>query len=84
MGHKLPLGAAVTFLIAKVKQHMTPLFDGISFVAGGLVNGLTAALTWIPAPVLILCIAGLAHAIRRSIPLTIFVILALLFIVNQG
>jgi glycine betaine/proline transport system substrate-binding protein len=82
--HKLPLGAAVTFLIAKVKQHMTPLFDGISFVAGGLVNGLTAALTWIPAPILILCVAGLAYAIRRSIPLTLFVVLALLFIVNQG
>jgi glycine betaine/proline transport system substrate-binding protein len=82
--HKLPLGAAVTFVIAKVKQHMSPLFDGISFVAGGVVNGLTAALTWIPAPILILCIAGLAHAIRRSIPLTVFVVAALLFIVNQG
>jgi glycine betaine/proline transport system substrate-binding protein len=84
VGHKLPLGAAVTFLIGKVKQHMTPLFDGISFVAGGLVNGLTAALTWIPAPVLILGIAALAYAIRRSIPLASFVVLALLFIVNQG
>ena len=82
--HKLPLGAAVTFMIAKVKQHMTPLFDGISFVAGGLVNGLTAALTWIPAPILILCVAGLAYAIRRSLPLTVFVVIALLFIVNQG
>ena len=82
--HKLPLGAAVTFLIAKVKLHMTPLFDGISYVAGGLVNGLTATLTWIPAPILILGVAGLAYAIRRSIALTVFVIVALLFIVNQG
>jgi glycine betaine/proline transport system substrate-binding protein len=82
--HKLPLGAAVTFLIAQVKQHMTPLFDGISYLAGGLVNGLTAALTWIPAPILILLVAGLAYAIRRSIALTVFVIVALLFIVNQG
>jgi glycine betaine/proline transport system substrate-binding protein len=82
--HKLPLGAAVTFLIAKVKQHMTPLFDGVSFLAGGLVDGLNAALAWIPAPILILCIAGLAYAIRRSVPLTLFVVLALLFIVNQG
>jgi choline ABC transporter permease protein len=82
--HKLPLGAAVTFVIGKVKQHMTPLFDAISFVVGGLVNGLTAVLTWIPAPILILGIAGLAYAIRRSIPLALFVVLALLFIVNQG
>ncbi len=82
--HKLPLGAAVTYLIAQVKQHMTPLFDGVSYIAGGLVNGLTAALTWVPAPILILGVAGLAYVIRRSIALTIFVVLALLFIVNQG
>jgi glycine betaine/proline transport system substrate-binding protein len=84
VGHKLPVGEVVTFLIAKVKQHMTPFFDAISFVAGGLVNGLTAALTWIPAPALILGVAALAYAIRRSIPLAIFVVLALTFIVNQG
>jgi glycine betaine/proline transport system substrate-binding protein len=82
--HKLPLGAAVTFVIAQIKQHMTPLFDAISFVAGGLVNGLTAALTWIAAPILILGIAGVAYAIRRSIALSVFVVAALLFIVNQG
>ena len=84
VGHKLPVGPAVTFAIAKVKQHMTPLFDGIAFVTGGLVNGLTTALAWIPAPVLILAIGALAYVIRRSIPLTIFVVAALLFIVNQG
>ena len=84
VSHKLPVGAGVTFLIAKVKQHMTPLFDGIAFVAGGLVNGLTAVLAWIPAPILILAIGALAYVIRRSIALAIFVVVALLFIVNQG
>jgi len=84
VSHKLPVGAGVTFLIAKVKQHMTPLFDGIAFVAGGLVNGLTAVLAWIPAPALILAIGALAYVIRRSIALAIFVVVALLFIVNQG
>jgi choline ABC transporter permease protein len=41
-------------------------------------------LTWIPAPILILAVAGVAYAIRRSIPLSLFVVAALLFIVNQG
>ena len=84
VAHKLPVGAGVTYLIEQIKRHMTPVFDAISFVAGGLVNGLTAVLAWIPAPILILLIGGLAFAIRRSIPLSVFVVAALLFIVNQG
>jgi len=60
------------------------LFDGISIVIRGMVGGLTALLRVLPAPALIVAIAALAYALRRSWTLTAFVALALLFILNQG
>jgi glycine betaine/proline transport system substrate-binding protein len=82
--HKIPVGDWVADLIDLLKQRAAPLFGAISFVVEGAVNGLTAALEAIPAPVLILAVSALAYWLRRSIALTVFVALALLFIVNQG
>lgn len=81
---KIPVGDWVSGLIDLLKQHAAPLFNGVSFVVEGGVNGLTAALEAVPAPIMILAVAALAFAMRRSIPLAVFVALALLFIVNQG
>ena len=41
-------------------------------------------LNGVPAPVLILLIAGLSWVLRRSVGLAVFVVLSLLFIMNQG
>jgi choline ABC transporter permease protein len=48
------------------------------------VNGLTFLLVAIPSPVLIVAIAVLTWALRRSFTLVAFVTVALLFIMNQG
>ena len=82
--HKLPVGDAVAVMIEYVKTHGRALFDVSSALIGGTVNGLTALLRAIPSPLLILGIAGLAWLLRRSLPLTLFVAAALLFIMNQG
>jgi glycine betaine/proline transport system substrate-binding protein len=82
--HKIPVGDAMAVAIDYVKAHGTFLFDGISIVIRGMVNGVTALLRIVPAPLLILAVAALAWALRRSLPLTAFVALALLFILNQG
>jgi len=82
--HKIPVGDWVADLIDLLKQRAAPLFGAISFVVEGAVNGLTTVLVAIPAPVVILAAAALAYWLRRSIALTVFVALALLFIVNQG
>ena len=82
--HKIPLGDAMTRVIEYVKKHGVNLFDGISFLIRGLVDGLTALLRMVPSPILILLVAGLAYFLRRSVPLAVFVALALLFILNQG
>ena len=71
-------------VIDSIKTHGMFVFDGISIVIRGMVNGVTAVLRAVPAPWLILGIAVLAYGLRRSWALTAFVALALLFILNQG
>jgi glycine betaine/proline transport system substrate-binding protein len=84
VNHKIPVGDAMATAIDSIKAHGTFIFDGISFVIRGMVNGVTAGLRMLPAPALILGVAALAYALRRSWALTAFVALALLFILNQG
>jgi glycine betaine/proline transport system substrate-binding protein len=82
--HKIPVGDTVALLIDYVKIHGRVLFDGVSALIRGSVNGLTYLLLAIPSPVLVLGLAGLAWVLRRSIALVVFVTAALLFIMNQG
>jgi glycine betaine/proline transport system substrate-binding protein len=82
--HKIPVGDSVAVIIEYVKTHGRVVFDGISTVIRGSVDGLTALLRLVPAPLLILGIAALSWLLRRSLPLAAFVTAALLFIMNQG
>ncbi|MDB6083453.1 MAG: opuAB, partial [Gammaproteobacteria bacterium] len=84
VSHKIPVGDAMAVVIDTIKTHGTFVFDGISIVIRGMVNGVTAALRMLPASALIVAVAVLAYALRRSWALTAFVALALLFILNQG
>ncbi len=83
-GHKIPIGDAVSVMIDYVKSHGRSFFDGISTVIRGSVDGLTALLRAVPSPILIIAVGALTWFLRRSIPLVIFVMAALLFIINQG
>jgi glycine betaine/proline transport system substrate-binding protein len=83
-GHKIPIGDAVAVAIEYVKTHGRSLFDGISALIRGSVDGLTTLLRAVPSPILIVAIGALTWFLRRSAPLVIFVIAALLFIINQG
>ncbi len=82
--HKIPVGDGMAVAIDWIKAHGTYLFDGISIVVKGTVDGLTYLLRVLPASLLILASAVLAWVLRRSVPLAVFVALALLFILNQG
>jgi glycine betaine/proline transport system substrate-binding protein len=84
VAHKIPVGDAMAVAIDYIKAHGTFLFDGISIAIRGMVNGVTALLRTLPAPALIVAVAALAWALRRSVALAAFVALALLFILNQG
>jgi glycine betaine/proline transport system substrate-binding protein len=82
--HKIPIGDAVAVMIDYVKSHGRSLFDGISAVIRGSVDGLSAVLRAVPSPILIVAVGVLAWFLRRSVGLVIFVMAALLFIINQG
>ncbi len=84
VSHKIPVGDTMAVVIDFIKEHGTFLFDGVAIVIKGTVDGATTLLRIVPAPILILGAALLAWALRRSVPLAIFVGLALLFILNQG
>jgi len=82
--HKIPVGDTVAVIIAYVKTHFSAFFNGISAVIRISVNGLTALLRIIPSPLLVLGAAALSWFLRRSWALVVFVVAALLFIMNQG
>jgi glycine betaine/proline transport system substrate-binding protein len=82
--HKLPVGDAMTVLVNYVKTHGTVVFGVVATVVRGSVGGLNAALQAIPAPLLLAGFALLTWVLRRSVASSLFVVVALLFIMNQG
>ena len=82
--HKIPLGPAVDVSIDYIKSHGKAFFAATSIVIGGSVDAVNALLSGTPAWLLILLVAGLAWLLHRSIALAVFIVAALLFIMNQG
>jgi glycine betaine/proline transport system substrate-binding protein len=82
--NKIPVGDTATTLVEYTKKHARGLFDGIAAVLTGSTNVVARILHGVPAPALILLIAGLSWVLRRSIGLAVFIVLSLLFIMNQG
>jgi choline ABC transporter permease protein len=82
--HKIPLGSAIEAAIGYVKTNGRAFFAAVSTVIQGSVNGVNAALVAVPGVLLILLFAGVAWLLHRSIALAVFVVAALLFIMNQG
>lgn len=81
--HKLPLGAWVKQLIDVLQNH-SRLFDSISDFITFMVDGMTGLIMLVPPFVFILVAAVLAYLLHRSIWLSLFLIAALLLIVNLG
>src|ERR1700722_13349031 len=67
--HKIPVGDTVAVIIDYVKAHGRVVFDGVSALIRGSVDGLTRLLLVIPAPLLVIAIAALSWVLRRSPPL---------------
>jgi glycine betaine/proline transport system substrate-binding protein len=82
--HKLPLGPALAKLVALATTHGQGFFDFVSVVLGGLIGGLTTALLWLPPFMLVIAIAAGAYALHRSVGLVVFIVIALLLIINLG
>ena len=83
-GHKIPLGNVVAGAIGLLKGHSSNLFDHISAAIRAVVDGVNEALRWPPAWAFILAATALTWWLKRTWALTLFVPLALLFVLNQG
>lgn len=83
-GNKLPLGDYIASFVEALTTHAAGVFELISEGLGALITSLTQLLLWVPPLVLIVLIAGLAYFLQRSIKLVVFVVLALLLVVNLG
>ena len=82
--HKIPLGAWIADGIEALKGSSTGAFDAFSTAVQTVIDGFTAGLLWVPAPLMLLLLTAVAFLLRRSWRLSLFVALALLFIMNQG
>lgn len=80
---KLPLGKGVEWLEDWLTIYFGPFFGFIHAVIGGMVSGIDAALTFLPAIVLIVLIAALAYWIGKW-RMALFAVIGLLLIDNLG
>src|SRR6202795_3048945 len=65
VGHKIPVGDAMAVAIDYIKTHGTFLFDGISIVIRGMVDGATALLRALPPPAPVPAVGALAWVRAR-------------------
>jgi glycine betaine/proline transport system permease protein len=82
--HKIPVGRVIAAFINFLTDNFEWLFDAISLVLSLLINGVTAALIWVPPLILMAAITVAAWLLHRSIWLAVFIFLGLLFIANLG
>jgi glycine betaine/proline transport system permease protein len=82
--HKIPVGRVIAAFINFLTDNFEWLFDAVSLVLSVLINGVTAALIWVPPLLLMGVITVAAWLLHRSIWLAVFIFLGLLFIANLG
>ncbi|SON58249.1 Glycine betaine transport system permease protein OpuAB [Hartmannibacter diazotrophicus] len=82
--HKIPLGSTMADLVDILTTRFQSVFDWISFLLEAVIEGLTDALLFIPAPILIVLVALLGWYLHRSIGLIVFIVLGLLLVANLG
>ncbi|MCO6387739.1 MAG: choline ABC transporter permease subunit [Aliihoeflea sp.] len=81
---KIPVGAWGQTLFDFLIGNFAWFFDSISNGLRSVLDSLVDALLWFPPVVVVLAIAALAYALKRSWKLALGVVIGLLFIINQG
>jgi len=82
--HKLPVGDWVEHGVDLLNDHAAGLFDLIADNLEILIEGLIDILQWFPPVALAVLLALFGGALHRSWKLGLIMLLALLFILNQG
>lgn len=82
--NKIPIGLWGKSAVNWITANFEWFFDAISVGLQVPIEGSVAALTAVPALILIAAIAGIAYFLQRSWWLVLFVVAGLLLILNQG
>jgi glycine betaine/proline transport system permease protein len=82
--NQVPVGPWMADLVDFIKNNTLSFFDIVSAAIGFVVDGFTGVLEAVPEPIMILALVAGSYALRRSIGLAVFVLFALLFVLNQG
>ncbi|EPT8453067.1 choline ABC transporter permease subunit [Vibrio fluvialis] len=82
--HKIPLGSWMETGVDWLTLHASGFFDAISFLLESIIMVLVDVFKWFPPAVPIVVTAALAWWLHRSLSLVIFIIAALLLILNLG
>ncbi|MBL4289138.1 choline ABC transporter permease subunit [Vibrio fluvialis] len=82
--HKIPLGSWMETGVDWLTLHASGFFDAISFLLESIIMALVDVFKWFPPAVPIVVTAALAWWLHRSLSLVIFIIAALLLILNLG
>jgi glycine betaine/proline transport system permease protein len=80
---KLPVGQWGKQFFEFLTTYFERFFDAISRGIGFILDVLIGGLLWLPPPVTVAMIAGLAYLLRRSLALSLGVAAGLVFIINQ-
>lgn len=83
-GWKIPIGRWGREFFDFLTTNFAWFFDTLSNWLSAILNGLVSLLLWMPPILLVLLIAALAYALKRSWTLAAGVVLGFLFIINQG
>ena len=82
--YKIPIGAYAKMIFDWMKTHLGPLFDAISYVMEGMINGILWILQTPPPLVVIGAFVALAWVLQRNWKTPLGVFLGFLFVMNQG
>src|SRR5690242_13740662 len=81
---KLPIGDWMESVVGSLNENAQGFFDLVSVVLQTVIEALTATLLAIPPIILVALFAGGAWWLHRSWKLSLFIVLALLLIINLG
>lgn len=82
--NKLPIGSWMEDFVDWLTTHGSGFFDAISISLEWLILSLVEIFQWFPPAALIALTAAIAYALHRSVGLVVFVVVALLLILNLG
>jgi glycine betaine/proline transport system permease protein len=82
--HKLPLGKWINHFVDWLNEHAAGFFNAISDGLGFLILGFIKLLQAAHPLLIVAAVAGIAYFLHRSVKLVIFIVAALLLIINLG